>query len=700
MSEMLHSTDPVQSIRALMARGQRAGSTAFEQYASKVLASAGAGKLAGIRGAHPLKILAPENGRLAQIVHAGTLSDETEATVLSAECALNRLICIADAIADGVSERGPLKEEPRKSLSGLGGGYVQTGVGYRSARVVLPSLSFATDISPAYYNEIDWRCTDNVTSNGRAVFQRSMMPNPYRTTHGVKVRTGCDWDVRTRLAQILGALELPFRYSFQFDYDSASRTAIATFTCPPADFLPDIVEGGYTGEAANPWRAYECYLLRLACLFGCGCFGSGKEIERAMVAGFNATWKKPLISARFERNSFARSALAAIDSNEIASPALRFDPRSLAELIAADHLDWIGKPDTRGNHRVSMPPNEPLESRADPWGDERELPPEAQALFHCKRICDVDTQHYEGGHADAIDLARDDADESSIAAVMRLESLVESLEAETTPPDDDSSARPLYAADPLSRLAITLLDDERAVSAQAEAFLKGEGGATQAQTDRPRYFRAPSALYHARYGLSDLYQRMGDYKAAEMQANRCIALAPTTAGAYFRKADVLAERGFFEQAANVLIDGLRCCAVSTDCALLYYHLGMLLWNSGKKAEALAVHAYNTNLEGEYAAKSQQVLQGMRENPAAPSHARTSAFNASRELANLNLPVSPIDLGTQVTQATIFLTNAGNARAAAPYARELERHCHNDAIITAACRSIQFGATQTPSVRTR
>ena len=140
----------------------------------------------------------------------------------------------------------------------------------------------------------------------------------------------------------------------------------------------------------------------------------------------------------------------------------------------------------------------------------------------------------------------------------------------------------------------------------------------------------------------------------------------------------------------MLIDGLRCCAVSDDCALLYYHLGMLLWNSGRADEAAAVHTYNATLDGEYAAKSRQVLNGMRENGDVHVAAGTSAFNAARELERLRLPVSPVDIGQYVTQATILLANAGNARAAAPYARELERHSGKDEVIVAACRSIQFG----------
>ncbi len=689
MRDLLHSDSPAQGIAAVIERGSREGATMFERYAASVLRAAGGERLVHSAQAQRLKVIEPENGQLAHLVQAGPGSYPTTSTLLSTECALNRLVCLCDAVADGIDENDPPQTGLRRSISILGGGFIRTGVGFRSARVELPTIASASDISLDYYHELDWRCTDNVASNGRAVFQRSMKPNTYRSTLGVDVRTQSDWDVRTRLAQILRALELPFRYSFRFDYDDASKAVSVVFTCPPASFLPEIAQG--QEDAAGPLlqRAYECYLLRLTCLFGCASFGSGKKIERATVAGYTASWGKPLVVAQFDRASFVQSVLVAIDSNEIASPSLRFKPAELAQLIGAGHLDWVGRAPEHETQQIEVPRDDAPMSRMEPWLDERELPAEAQELFHCERICDIDTEHYSGGHAAAIDLARGDADESSLAAIMRLESLVEELEAGTAAPEG-TDARPLYAADPLSRLAVVLLDDELAVSAQAEAFLQGDIEALPEEGERPRYYRAPSALFHARFGLSDLYQRRGDFHAAELQADRCIALAPTTASAYYRKADVLAEQGLFAQAANVLIDGLRCCAVSADCALLYYHLGMLLWNSGRADEATAVHAYNATLDGEYAAKSRQVLNGMRENGDVHVAAGTSAFNAARELERLRLPVSPVDIGQYVTQATILLANAGNAQAAAPYARELERHSGKDEVIVAACRSIQFG----------
>ena len=745
MLYLLSAVDPAAAIADVITSASAPGAGAFERYAGAALRDAGGLRLRSAYHSSMLKLLAPEGGRLAQIVHSGSFPQSMQPTLLAVECALNRLICIADAISDGRPEEERAREEPRRSISLLGGGYIASSAGWRSTRVQLPSPKPGVD--ERYYNEVDWRSTDCVAANARAVFQRSLRPNKYRTTLGVQVKSGSDWDVRTRLAQILDALELPHRYSFRFDYDSAARAVSVVFTCPPPSFLPAIMDtGAERGSGLGPGplpgpgpgpvpsrgRAYEAYLLRLACLMAAAGFGSGRDVECVKAAGYDASWSDVLVAVQFDRDSFVRSVLLAVDSDEFSQPALRFDPAGVAAMMGAAHLDWLGRPGMQGNRKVALPALAPSTRSAQPWEDERALPADARTLFKCKRVCDLDTDHYLGGHAEAVDMARRDADEAPIAAVLRLEALVEELEGQTRPSDDDGDARPLFAPHPLARLAVCLAGDDMAIADEAQAFIRGadaDGAGAGAMTgsmapnatssanaklgpstpdtgspgkrgagassQAPRssdatFFRAPSALYYARMGLSDLYQRMGDLRGAAMQADRCIALAPTAAGAYYRKADVLAEQGYYAQAANVLMDGLAHMADSADSSLLYYHLGMLLWNLGKREEAAVVHVYNMALLGEHAARSRQVVHTLRKQAGTPEGAFGTSFSASQRLQALGMPLAPANLRTQVVQAAIALANAGAPLAAAPYAAELARHCTSDSVITAACRSIQLG----------
>ena len=717
LKSLLNSGEPAHAIARVIERGTSPDATVFERYASALLKRTGGQHLFVSRNPESLRIVQPENGRLAQLVSTKSIPAHQEATLLGVECAINRLVCIGDAISDGRCEGEPEETAPRRSISILGGGYLASEKGWRSARIILPNPAQTGGITQRYYNEVDWRSTDCVASNARAVFQHCLRPNAYRTTLGIGVPAKSDWDVRTRLAQLLRALELPHRYSFRFDHDVASKTVAVAFTCPPLGFLPSTPTSGSTGAAPMRRSAYQCYLLRLASLFGAACFGSGRAIERAYVTGYDASWKTPLVSAQFERDGFVRSVLAHVDADDFSNPVLRFDSQAVADMICAPHLDWLGRDsekDDVGESDVefTVPEGALRLDRVSPELDTRPLSEDAQKLFHCARICDVDTSHYLGGHADAVDLARNDSEESPLASILRLESLVEELEESTAAPPDDAQARPLFAPDPLSRLAIGLLDDELSVADQAQAFLwnshdaypKDEPSvAAQAQAflreasenppfdnAPPHYYRVPNALYHAHFGLSCLYQEMRDFSTAELHANRCIALAPTTAGAYYRKADVLAEKRWCAQAANVLITGLRTSSVSSDSAFLYFHLGMLLWNLEEKSKAACVHAYNVSLSGEYAEKSKKVIKALRERGEALDTAHASPFTASHLLLKMGIPVAPVSLRSEVARATIALANSGSPDAAAPYARQLERQCGNDEVIAAACRSIQFG----------
>ena len=691
LHDLLESINSTSAIANVIECGEREGSTVFERYASQLLKQTGGNRLTNLPSARRLRLSRPNNGSLAYFTSAKDFPQSIESTLLAVECAINRLVGISDAVSDGMRDTDSSKKELRRSISILGSGYLSDEAGWRSSRVKIPSLDSISDVSIDFYNEIDWRSTDCVANNARAVLQQCVRPNAYRTTLGTHVAEQSDWDVRTRAAQLFNSLELPYRTSYQYDYDSSTGMLAVFFTCPPASFLPAILDDSIGKDAHSESLAYASYIIKLSCLFAAACFGSGRNITRAVCVGFDAAWNKPLVSIDIERGPFANSVLSAIDSGEFSKPELRFEPEQLALLIETPHLDWSGRLESHDEDAIALSEIEIPSRNIDPWSDARELPLEVQKLFYCKRVCDVDTSHYLGGNADAIDLAREDADESSLSAIVRLETLVEELEGQLEAPDGDKDAYPLFAPHPLARLAVGLVEDERTIAAQAKAFLEySSDEPLQERVSATRYFRAPSALFYAHFGLSDLYQTIGDFPAAELQADRCISLAPTTASAYYRKADILAERGRHTEAANVLIAGLRCCVASADCALLYFHLAMLLWNVGMQWESATIHVYNTSLKGEYADRSKQVISGLRKQPDAPAIVNSPPLEAMREMERMHFPVAPVNMRQQVAAATILLANAGSPRAASPFAREFERLYGSDEVVKTVCRSIQYG----------
>ena len=391
-----------------------------------------------------------------------------------------------------------------------------------------------------------------------------------------------------------------------------------------------------------------------------------------------------------------KSALAAIDSGNLADPIFRFDAWGMAPLI---DVCWLALDSENVQGEKPADFNE-AHNRIDPELDGRMLPPNFAKTFGAKRVRDMDTHAYFGGHSELIDEAKGDSNDSVLAAVASLEHAISTLESQVAPPDDDARSRPLYCGNPASRVAVALLADEFSIGNEAQLFLDertglhddGELPREYRDNDHiPSFFRAPNALFHAHMGLSDLYQRMGDFNGAMAHADYCLSLGPTTAHAYFRKADILAEQTRRTEAANVLIAGLRCALSKRDCALLYYHLALLLWQMGRRCDAAAIQVYASSLEGEFAEKARNVVASIRKKPDCPVIAHGSPLAAAREMSRSRIPVVPSDEARAlVAQAALGLSCANAPSAAAPYARILADYLRNDRIIVVACNSLAFG----------
>ena len=684
MDALLSAPAPCRTL-ANLARSDAAGLEPFERYASITLADAGAGTLASLPPGYGIHLKGPEDGQLARFVFKGLPSRETRALLNQVEDALNRLICLCDALEDAKRDAhdAHAAHDGRIRISWMGVDRNPRQPGWRSAHVQLPRLAPSTALSEAYFNEVDWRMLDNVASTGRALFQNSLKPNARQSVLGATAPDGSDWDVRTRLAALLGRMELSLAFSFRYDCDVERHAIDVVFATPPVTSFPQrkptpaldaLEELGECGEAAR-----RTYALRLAALVGCACFGAGHRIETARVTAEDAAGNKLFICV-FDRTAFVRGALAAIDDGTLASPDLRFDPAGVSALLGSNCVKDKGD--------TPLYPVCPIGSnRVKPWCDERELPQDLRELFGAKRVCDLDTGHNFGGFSDVIETAKADSADSMLAAIAQLEQLLESIVA--TPPDDNATSRPLYCDNPFSRIAIPLVADELSVGERAQEFVQGKD--PEGTMKIPQFFRAPSALFHAHMGLSDLYQRMGDFAGAIAHADACIALAPTTASAYFRKADILAQQTRNAEAMNVLTAGL-CCAISKrDCALLYYHLGLLLWRVGRKSDAAAVQVYTSSLQGEFAEKARAVVKSLRTRRNTSVIVHASPLAAAREMARARIPLAPNEMArTLIARAAIGLSCANAPEAAAPYIAELTTYLPGDRIIATTSCSIIHG----------
>ena len=694
LDDLIGSASPLKSMETLVRRSNHPDTPEFERYAGLVFRDAGVYKLLSLAQPLSLHVIEPHDGKLARLVCHGKPDSETKTLISALESALNRLIGISDALQDGFMPGTGAQEPERIGISILGSGYLPVHPGYRTAYVELPQFTPSTRATCAYYNEVDWRVIDNVASTGHTIFQNCILPNSSQSILGAWAPNGSDWDVRTRMASMLEGLELPFDMPYRYDCAIEENAACVRFTLPSLAALPQRAVDKSTNaltvlEGERLEKANMVYAIRLACLIGAVCFGAGRTIGKAYVSACFETGNTAL-SCEFDRKEFVHNVLTLIDSGRLADQHMRFEPDSLAQMISCATLQfahpWNGEThiELDADHLSAF-------ERIDVFEDGRLLPKDMQTLFRAQRICDIDTTTYFGPNSGQIDEARLDSEESVMAAIVRLENVVDELEFDLHPPGDDANSRPLFCNNPYSRLMVSLLDDMASVSFEAEAYLHGSYDDDAVAPKAPSYFRAPSALFHAHMGLSDLYERIGDLRGAESESDRCIELAPSTAQAHYRKAYLLAQQGKYEEASNVLLFALPFAISEKDCALLYYHLGLLFWNLGRKTDAAAIYVYTASLAGEFAEKAEKIVAGLKKRDDVGVIVHASPLAAAREMTRSRIPLSPSETGySLLARATVGLSCANAPNAAAPYGHLLMRRFHSDNVIVAALRSLEIG----------
>lgn len=689
IEKLTESRRPAAALRALAERADDECSSSFERYAAAVLRDAGA-------------LLLTEPGRPElwmqrvsddQLVRLTVPPGQTVATqdIRVLEDAINRLTGIVGALEEGMGAHQPGNAESgharRREL------FERHGVEYPlwsntqlGAHVTLPAAPVGDEQALAFFNEVDWRLLDTIANTAHAYFQAAILANRNQIMYGVKAPHCSEWDVRTRLAAIVESLKTPLRLVWRFDCDTDCGTVAVHFNVPPIKSFPtlEFAETVDTLQPAgsNAEDARIVYALRTAALVAAACFGAGRIVEHAFVIGKDGT--RTLVSCAFDRSLFVHETLPAIDAGALASPAMRFDPELVAQTLRASHADYATA--KRPPHVVGLLAG----TRIDPWEDDRILPDRLQRLFHAKRVRDLDTSHYLGGAEGVIDEAKADSQDAAVAAIAQLESVLDTLKDQMVPPNDMPEARPLYCEHAMARAAIVLLDDELSVGAEAEAFLHQEDSRAHSLPN-VYYYRAPNAVYHAHAGLADLYRELGDTRGAETQADYCIALAPTTPAGYALKADALASQGRLEEAANIIMSGLRLALAEEDQAFLIHELARIFQSMGRSNEATALHMYAASFPGAYAQLSIAVVRRIAQGANVFHFIRENMPEARRIIGEAGIPlVTERTRNAIMAHAALGLVNAHAPLAAAPYVALLAQRFPTNRAIQIACNSIRHG----------
>ncbi len=691
LDELLGAADAKAALRQLALGADDDGADAFERYAGLVLRDAGALALTDTTSP-PIRIRLIAEGQLVRLFNPSAPPGSIHRRLQALEGALNRLLGVRNALENGIGAR--TAAAPGSSSSLLREKYARHGIEYplwsdptRGAHVTLPPLAPGEVPSLAYYGEVDWRMLDNVASIAHLHYQSTILANRNQVVFGVKGPHGSEWDVRTRLASTLGNLWLSLRPSYRFDCDLSRGVTIVHFTIPPAECFPALVpslladELKPTGDRMDTARTV--YALRLAALVAAACFGAGRPVECATVVGEDAL-EGPVVSCTFERIRFVHDTLPAIDAGRLSDPAVRFNPDETERIMAPTRSE-------RADASAHELPRATLAStRVIPGEDTRVLPDHLQLLFHAKRVCDIDVSHRPDKASRILEEAKDDAQRFTAAAIASLEELVDELEESLAPPDDQPDARPLHCESAERRLAVALLDEELSIGADAEAFLGLETDGPAALPD-VYYYRAPGALFPAHAELAGLYQAIGDHQAAERRANRCIALAPTTPAGYVLKADALSKMKRSREAANVIVEGLRCALSDGDRARLMHDLALVVRRLGHVHESEALHICASSLNGPSATASLDIVRDFAGGSNVRAFVQANLPEATAIVAGMGIPARMEHArGFLLAQATLGLTDMHAPNAAAPYAALLADLFPTNRAIISACKSIQQG----------
>ena len=586
--------------------GGDAQASGFERYAARMLQQAGSSELRSIMARHDVGIARLSTTRMFWIRFANDISADDRAVLVSIEGCLNRLAHIELALkASGASTALADCRESRCALA-------------------------------------DRHALTRVADHARACLEASEEENPYCHYLPAHPLRGGEWDIRTRFLRACEELRTPFRLEYRFDCYANGGMLSVRFGLPPQRAFPtscwNDVESRWTSCADEVPALATCYALRVAALLAACGFGTSIGMRQVLVTGCaDSPTGTPLLSLRFERMSYLNRALYRIDLGTVSRIGGQRDCTAadvevllslLAPLEARVSLDESG----------ALLPVEPLalefpEGRFPISGDERYLPSSVAHLVHADYVRDLDLEATTDLHElDEVQTAIDDAAESRLLAMARLEEVVERNPVEgLADPDDIVAAAEAALRGGPGIPGYDRIDEDGDKRPVRLAYFPNLFSRCLvdivARREDEEYDLVPAQAYLARSALSKLYLESGDAGAAIERARECALLAPTSAGLLLENAQLLLAAQDLEGALDLLRQALNVCVRQQMANIIYAHLAGAFWGLGMHAEALAAFTVARRFEQGQSGFDQAILQlvhqlGLSEMPSIDSAVAT------------------------------------------------------------------------------
>lgn len=564
----------------------------IERYAAALMGEVNLPRLRTIAAKTEMSLARIDRSRLFYLNFDRSLLDQDEIdTLLAIECRLNRLSGILERIGAGL---GPVASSP--SFEGC-------------------SLFDLWHIS-------------KTTNDVPRLIETLSNDNPWAKPGTVVCQPGGEWDVRTRFARIVEALNVVTRLDYTYRANIAEGIMLVRFGRTVVDAMPqreyDAQDDAWR-EVDEPKRAAWAaeHDARVALTLAAACFASGACITRCYVqiAAPDGEQGERIVATY----SFGRAAYLA-DCVSVAKDLESMDMddmpcKHLLEAYEADAPDMI----------------EPAEVHARPRDDHRPLPPALRDLLLADTADELEVME-EGDDpyvARVVEL-REQSKVDRAGAFEGFSRLVEELEAKCAVAEllATGPVQTQFCDNQLVRMVLPVMEEDRSV----------------------RILRAPDALYFAQHEICSFYAEQEDFERALPEVRRLYDLARSSMQSHFALINVLARLERYDEIIEVARHGLRIASDRPSIGYLFYRLAFAYWNCDQFELALACYRLVPRGE-ESGGSAQEEMQGlMNEMGVIKPPTFEEAVETIRK-AGLELPPVPA-VTNQLADAAVQLVDNG------------------------------------------
>ena len=564
----------------------------IERYAAALMGEVNLPRLRTIAAKTEMSLARIDRSRLFYLNFDRSLLDQDEIdTLLAIECRLNRLSGILERIGAGL---GPVASSP--SFEGC-------------------SLFDLWHIS-------------KTTNDVPRLLETLSNDNPWAKPGTVVCQPGGEWDVRTRFARIVEALNVVTRLDYTYRANVADGIMLVRFGRTVVDAMPqreyDAQDDAWR-EVDEPRRAAWAaeHDARVALTLAAACFASGACITRCyvQVAAPDGEQGEHIIATY----SFGRAAYLA-DCVSVAKDLESMDMddmpcKRLLEAYEADAPDMI----------------EPAEVHARPRDDHRALPPALRDLLLADTADELEVMEEDNDPyvARVVEL-REQSKVDRAGAFEGFSRLVEELEAKCAVAEllATGPVQTQFCDNQLVRMVLPVMEEDRSV----------------------RILRAPDALYFAQHEICSFYAEQEDFERALPEVRRLYDLARSSMQSHFALINVLARLERYDEIIEVARHGLRIASDRPSIGYLFYRLAFAYWNCDQLELALACYRLVPRGE-ESGGSAQEEMQGlMNEMGVIKPPTFEEAVETIRK-AGLELPPVPA-VTNQLADAAVQLVDNG------------------------------------------